>query len=432
MAIVAVEDRRFVQHKGVDWRGTTRALLSNAQGDAGQQGGSTITQQYVKNYLFLVQAQTDAQRADAIASTPGRKLREAKLALTLEQHETKDDILAGYLNLVAFLPSTYGAEATAERLFGIHAADLDLPQAALMAGMVNNPNKYDPLDPDHVTDAKIRRDIVLNILYKDGSITKSQRDKAIATPVDVSNGKKIASGCVPARNSEINGYFCQYVLDYLANAGLTATPSPTAATPSPRRWIRPRWPRPTRPCSTRFRSPPPTKRIANVMALVAPGTPRKVVALTANRPYGLDPTKGQTVQKLTTTFAPLGRGVDVQDLHRGGGHAGRPGYRRPSSRPRRCTRVRFRPTRSTTTPTTARPSRPPMTLQQALATSPNTGFVKLEDDLGLATVVNMSVAMGMKGYTAARRVTSTRPSPTAPTPTHRSWSPTRSSRSLSE
>ena len=154
VAIVAVEDRRFVQHKGVDWRGTTRALLSNAQGDAGQQGGSTITQQYVKNYLFLVQAQTDAERADAIASTPGRKLREAKLALTLEQHETKDDILAGYLNLVAFLPSTYGAEATAERLFGIHAADLDLPQAALMAGMVNNPNKYDPLDKDHVTDAK--------------------------------------------------------------------------------------------------------------------------------------------------------------------------------------------------------------------------------------------------------------------------------------
>ena len=71
MAIVAVEDRRFVQHKGVDWRGTTRALLSNAQGDAGQQGGSTITQQYVKNYLFLVQAQTDAAAGRRHRQHPG-------------------------------------------------------------------------------------------------------------------------------------------------------------------------------------------------------------------------------------------------------------------------------------------------------------------------------------------------------------------------
>jgi membrane peptidoglycan carboxypeptidase len=398
VAIVAVEDRRFVQHKGVDWRGTTRALLSNAQGDAGQQGGSTITQQYVKNYLFLVQAQTDAQRADAIASTPGRKLREAKLALTLEQHETKDDILAGYLNLVAFLPSTYGAEATAERLFGIHAADLDLPQAALMAGMVNNPNKYDPLDKDHVTDAKVRRDIVLNILYKDGSITKSQRDKAIATPVDVSNGTKIASGCVPARNSAINGYFCQYVLDYLANAGLTSEAIANGGytittTLDPAQMAKAHQ-------ATLDQVPltSANKRIANVMALVAPGTPRKVVALTANRPYGLDSSKGQTVQKLTTTFAPLGAGSTFKiftaaaAMQAGLGTSSiiqtPPVYQSPLS-----------PHAFHNDTDNGETFPPTMTLQQALATSPNTGFVKLEDDLGLATVVNMSVAMGMKGYT---------------------------------
>ncbi len=398
VAIVAVEDRRFVQHKGVDWRGTTRALLSNAQGDTGQQGGSTITQQYVKNYLFLVQAQTDAERADAIASTPGRKLREAKLALTLEQHETKDDILAGYLNLVAFLPSTYGAEATAERLFGIHAADLDLPQAALMAGMVNNPNKYDPLDKDHVTDAKVRRDIVLGILYKDGSITKSQRDKAIATPVDVSNGKKIASGCVPARNSEVNGYFCQYVLDYLTNAGLTAdaianggytittTLDPTQMAKAHQAVL------------DQVPLTGADKRIANVMALVSPGTPRKVVALTANRPYGLDQAKGETVQKLTTTFAPLGAGSTFKvftaaaAMQAGLGTSSviqtPPIYQSPLS----PHAFHNDTDNGETFPLS-------MTLKQALATSPNTGFVKLEDDLGLATVVNMAVAMGMKGYT---------------------------------
>ncbi len=398
VAIVAVEDRRFVTHKGVDWRGTTRALLSNAQGDSGQQGGSTITQQYVKNYLFLVQAQTDAQRADAIASTPGRKLREAKLALTLEQHETKDDILAGYLNLVAFLPSTYGAEATAERLFGVHAADLDLPQAALMAGMVNNPNKYDPLDKDHVTDAKDRRNVVLGILYKDGSITKAQYAKAVATPVDVSNGTKIASGCVPARNSAINGYFCQYVLDYLANAGLTSddianggytittTLDPTQMAKAHQATI------------DQVPLTAANQRIANVMALVAPGTPRKVVALTANRPYGLDQSKGETVQKLTTTFAPLGAGSTFKIFTAAAAMQAGLGtssiiqtpvvYQSPLSP---------HPFHNDTDNGEVFPTS--MTMQQALATSPNTGFVKLEDDLGLATVVNMAVAMGMKGYT---------------------------------
>ncbi len=398
VAIVAVEDRRFVSHKGVDWRGTTRALLSNAQGDStGQQGGSTITQQYVKNYLFLVQAQTDAQRADAIAGTPGRKLREAKLALTLEQHETKEDILAGYLNLVAFLPSTYGAEAAAERMFGVHAADLTLPQAALMAGMVNNPNKYDPFNPDRVNDAKIRRNVVLKVLYKDGSISKSQYDLAAATPIDVSNGKKLGNGCLPARNSEINGYFCQYVLDYLANAGLSAdtiakggytittTLDPAQMTKAHQAVL------------DQVPLNAADRRIANVMAVVAPGTPRKVVALTANRPYGLDPTKGQTTQKLTTTFAPLGAGSTFKvftaaaALQAGLGTASviqtPPVYRSPLS----PHAFHNDTDNGETFPTS-------MTLQRALATSPNTGFVKLEDDLGLATVVNMSVAMGMKGY----------------------------------
>ena len=400
VAIVAVEDRRFYTHHGVDWRGTVRALLSNAQGSAGQQGGSTLTQQYVKNYLFLVQAKTDAQRADAIATTPGRKLREAKLALTLEQHETKDDILAGYLNLVAFLPSTYGAEATAERLFGVHAADLTLTQAALMAGMVNNPNKYNPLDPDHVTDALARRNTVLRLLAKDGSITNTQLAKALAAPLGVESGKKVATGCLPPRNSVVNGYFCQYVLDYLANAGMstdtiasggytvytTLDPAKMAAAHQ----------------AVVDQVPVSNKRIANVLAVVQPGNPRKVVALTANRPYGLDSAQGQTVQKLTTTFAPLGAGSTFKIFTAAAAMEAGLGTQSVIQTPA-VYQSPLSPHAFHNDTDNGETFPAQMTLQQALATSPNTGFVKLEDDLGLAKVGGHVGLDGPQGLPAERR-----------------------------
>ena len=397
VAIKTVEDRRFYVHKGVDWRGTVRALLSNAQAAGGQQGGSTITQQYVKNYLFLVQAKTDAERASAIAGTPGRKLREAKLALTLEHHETKDDILEGYLNVVAFLPSTYGAEAAAQRLFGKSAANLTVPEAALMAGMVNNPNKYNPLDPDHVTDATKRRNLVLKLLWQAGSITQAQYKSSIAQGLGTDKGTRVASGCVAARNSSVNGYFCQYVLDYLANAGVSdadiATGGYTIRTTLDQVKMKA-----AHDAVVAQVNPTANKRIANVLAVVAPGNPRKVIALTANRPYGLDQSKGETVQKLPTTFAPLGGGSTFKIFTAAAAmQAGLgtdaiiqtpPEYRSPLS---------AHPFHNDTDNGETFP--PSMTLRQALARSPNTGFVKLEDDVGLAKVVDMAVALGMKGYT---------------------------------
>src|SRR5699024_4810028 len=91
-AVMAIEDRRFKQHPGVSWQGTLRALLQNAAGDP-ISGGSTITQQLVKNYRYLVEAKTPAQKAKAIARTPIRKLREAKLALVYDNSHTKNQIL---------------------------------------------------------------------------------------------------------------------------------------------------------------------------------------------------------------------------------------------------------------------------------------------------------------------------------------------------
>jgi membrane peptidoglycan carboxypeptidase len=397
VAIKTVEDKRFNFHKGVDWRGTVRALLSNAQDSGGQQGGSTITQQYVKNYLFLVQAKTDAERTAAIATTPGRKLREAKLALTLEQHKTKDDILEGYLNLVAFLPNTYGAEAAAQRLFGKSAADLTVPEAALMAGMVNNPNKYNPLDPDHVTDAKKRRDLVLKLLWQAGSITEAQYKSAIAQGLGTDTGVRMASGCLPAQNSTVNGYFCQYALDYLANAGLSQTDIANGGY-TITTTLDPAKMKAAHDAVVAQVNPTANKRIANVLAVVEKGTQRKVLALTANRPYGLDAAKGQTVQKLTTTFAPLGAGSTFKIFTAAAAMQAGLGTDAVIQTPAEYKSPLSAHTFHNDTDN-GETFPPTMTLQQALATSPNTGFVKLEDGLGLGKVVDMAVAMGMKGYT---------------------------------
>lgn len=396
VAVMAVEDKRFLYHHGVDWRGTARALLSSSSG--AQQGGSTLTQQYVKNYLFLVQAQTDAQRADAIAATPGRKLREAKLALKLEQKETKEQILDGYLNLVAFLPSTYGAEATAQRLFSTSAADLTVPQAALMAGMVNNPNKYNPLNPDHVGDALARRNLVLGLLYHSGSITAANYKAYIATGLGVDNGTQVATGCVPAQNSAVNGYFCQYALDYLANAGLTSTQIANGGYII-KTTLDPVVMAQAHKAAIDKVSPTSNKRIANVLAVVKPDSSRQVLALTANRPYGLDPAKGQTVQKLPTTFAPLGAGSTFKIFTAAAAMTAGLGTNSVVQNPDPYASV-ISPAHPFHNDTDFGEKFPPsLTLGSAMATSPNTAFVKLEDDLGLAKVVDMAVALGMKGYT---------------------------------
>ena len=222
VAVISMEDRRFYQHQGVDWRGTVRALLRNAQSTSNSpQGGSTLTQQYVKNYLYLVEAKTEAEKADAIATTPIRKLREAKMALSLEQTLSKAEILERYLNLVAFGPSQYGAEAASQWFFGVSADKLTLAQAALLAGMVNNPPKYNPLDENHVQDARDRRDLVLDVMVAAGRLSKATAEETKKQDLGL-NPNRTRNGCIPADNSETNGFFCQYALDYLAAAGFDA------------------------------------------------------------------------------------------------------------------------------------------------------------------------------------------------------------------
>jgi membrane peptidoglycan carboxypeptidase len=211
-AIVAIEDSRFYEHSGIDPQGILRALTSNvASGD--RQGASTLTQQYVTNVVN--ESLLSAGRGDQVIlsgqKSIGDKVREMKLALELEKKYTKDQILEGYLNIVFFNRDAYGIEAAARHFFSTTAKDLTLPQAALLAGLVNSPTFYDPsVHPDNSVK---RRNQVLAAMLKQGKITQSQHDTAVAADV----GLKIApakQGCAAAERAP---YFCDYVSHLILN-----------------------------------------------------------------------------------------------------------------------------------------------------------------------------------------------------------------------
>src|SRR6476661_289866 len=394
VAVVSMEDRRFYQHQGVDWRGTVRALLRNAQSDAAAQGGSTLTQQYVKNYLYLVEAQTEAEKADAIATTPIRKLREAKMALQVEQKLSKAEILERYLNLVAFGPSQYGAEAAAQWFFGVSADRLTLAQAALLAGMVNNPPKYNPLDENHVQDARNRRDLVLDVMVNAGRLSKATAEETKKQDLGL-NPNRTRNGCIPAENSETNGFFSQYALDYLSAAGYDAKTVGRSGW-TIKTTLDPAVMASAKAAATSNADPtvPGVERLANAVAVVGKDEPRKVLALAANRPYGLDASKGQTVQRLPTTFAPLGAGSTFKIFTAAAAMEMGLGTNATIDVPAQYTSPLV-PTGSFKNAGSYPAS---MTLAQALATSPNTAFVALEDQVGLQKVAEMAVRLGLRGY----------------------------------
>ena len=161
-ALVDIEDNRFYQHGAVDLQGVLRALNKNAASGSVAQGASTLTQQYVKN-VFVEQAGSDQKAVlEAQRQTLGRKIQELRYAIELEQTLPKDQILTNYLNITFFGEQAYGVEAAAERYFSVHAKDLTLPQAALLAGLVQSPSMYDPVTnarpcqaaPRHGADAR--------------------------------------------------------------------------------------------------------------------------------------------------------------------------------------------------------------------------------------------------------------------------------------
>ncbi len=216
-AIVAVEDKRFYEHNGVDLQGMFRAAIQNAVKGGVSQGASTLTQQLVKNTLFY-QATTQKERDAATEQSLGRKLREAKIALNVESMYTKDQILEKYLNLMNMGAGAYGVRAASLTYFGVEPAQLDIAQAALLAGLVQNPTKFNPLQ--NPQEAQNRRDLVLGLMLDQGVITQEQHDAEVQKPIALAGGgAKPSRSCADAPNN--SGFYCDYVWTYLTqNLGI--------------------------------------------------------------------------------------------------------------------------------------------------------------------------------------------------------------------
>jgi penicillin-binding protein 1A len=194
-AIVSVEDRRYWEHRGVDFRGIMRAVWADVRNKKVVQGGSTITQQFVKN--------TYTKRERTIS----RKLKEAALAWQLERRWSKDRILTAYLNTIYFGNGAYGVEMAARVYFHSHASRLTLPQAALLAGLPASPGAYDPVE--NPSRARLRRATVLNLMVQQGLITR--KDAVEANRVALPKAKDVR---LPAGKSR-QPYFAEYVKQQL-------------------------------------------------------------------------------------------------------------------------------------------------------------------------------------------------------------------------
>ena len=206
-ALIAIEDSRFYEHSGIDVKGTLRAVVHNSSSGS-TQGGSTLTQQYVKN-LLIETASSEAEQKAAVKRSVERKLQEARYALYLEKHMTKDQILEGYLNIAYYGSGVYGIGTAARHYFNRRVELLTTGQAAMLAGMVQNPNRFDP--SDHLKAAIARRNIVLDRMVELGYLTSGQRAKAISENVglDVMSSEP---GCEAAIYAP---FFCDYVRRYL-------------------------------------------------------------------------------------------------------------------------------------------------------------------------------------------------------------------------
>ncbi|MDT7573839.1 MAG: hypothetical protein QOH17_172, partial [Pseudonocardiales bacterium] len=282
-AIVAIEDRRFYQHNGVDWQGTIRALVANSASGDVVQGASTLTQQYVKNYFLYVTAKTETERLKATEQTSARKLKEAQIALQMERALSKEEILTRYLNLVSFGNGAAGIASAARTYFNTTADKLTVPQAAMLAGMVRNITATDPVTKAQA--ALDRRNVVIGQMLDQQMIDAGQAKAALASPLGVANPLVTQpAGCIGAGDA---GFFCKYVQSYLLDAGFTLDQLnrggytiKTTLDPNVLAKVK---------ASLNQQVPSNQANVADVMSVVQPGADKhRVLAMAANRTFGLD------------------------------------------------------------------------------------------------------------------------------------------------
>ncbi|MGF1427879.1 transglycosylase domain-containing protein [Kitasatospora sp. LaBMicrA B282] len=407
-AQVDIEDARFFQHGAIDPKGVLRAIGKNASSGGDAEGASTLTQQYVKN-VFVEEAGDDKTAvAAATQKSLGRKIKELKYAIQLEKDLTKDQILTNYLNITFFNHQAYGIEAAAERYFGKADKDLDVAQAALLAGMVQNPSAYDPLA--HPKAAQNRRDTVINKMLQYKHITPDQAKAALASGLEL-NYQPPQNGCITAGNGM--AFFCDYVQKVVENDPAFGA----SAAARNKLWSQGglRITTTIDPAMQAAAYTAVTKKVyvsdpvSAAMTMVKPGT-GEILAMAQTRPYGLDAAQHQTVVNLNvdssmdggsgfqpgSTFKAI---VAAAALDGGTAQLNTP-FPSPGSMPY--------PDMSTCTGTWKNIAHDnvsnddpvhevgPFMMPEAMARSINTYFVSLEQSVGLCAVTQMANKLGIK------------------------------------
>lgn len=220
-AVVAREDRRFFEHSGVDMQGVLRAFVQTFIKHGDTQGGSSLTQQYVKNVLLIEAKEKNDPIAEYHASedTIARKIREMLIAVQMERQYSKAEILQGYLNIAQFgRNNLYGVETAAKRYFNVSAADLNIGQAATIAAITKNPSRYDPSVAENQPEAQKQRNIVLDLMLQQHFISQGDHDKFRAQPIASTLNLQDNSTQVGCQVAGDAGFFCDYATKQILNS----------------------------------------------------------------------------------------------------------------------------------------------------------------------------------------------------------------------
>ncbi|MFW6597819.1 transglycosylase domain-containing protein [Propionibacteriaceae bacterium Y2011] len=413
-AQIAIEDHRFYEHGAMDPKATLRALVRNTTGGS-TQGGSSLTQQYVK----MVQIERAALNNDpkgvleAQETTYARKIQELRYAIALEKkfsqppYRGKDEILERYLNIAYYGNGAYGVEAAAHFYFNTTAEKLTLPQAAMLAGLVQNPDAVNPISAKRL--AMERRDVVINRMAELRLISSAEAEEAKKTDFDAKKVQRLKNGC----ESSQYPFLCDYVRHTLLQ-----TPS-LGETPDERRAllyrgglvIKTKIDRKTQDAAQAAISDlvGPTDPLISVANIIEPGT-GLILAMAQNRhTMGNDSKAGETYYnysvtpqfggaegyqagstfKAFTLAAALDNGVQMDRKFKSPKSMDFSGYSWQS-----CT-GNFTLTEEWKVSNSTRSNASGMSMAQATAYSVNTYFVQLEHRAGLCNTVRMAEAAGI-------------------------------------